>query len=311
LGKSPYKVNKPLACDDVEFDFDLTVKLNNQSVVPSTRLPTLLSAMSDDIAQIELSNKDVSATFEIVIQVARGDHIDGVEHAFGRMVADHFLTVGRIHRFIKDCSQFKSAIQYCDGICQYLYGVIAKERSSDSHLTFDEHHERLNAAFDALNEFDRKLSRLICALVAFNFNQFDIAVSLSKGRLNLISTAFNNALNGKSWPFDSPAITNYDSAYDSAYDNLLTDYVTHKILKFAENKPVELLKHDLPIVQTKSRNQLTEHDHKKITILVGEGLYATGNMAGAREKAKELIHDATAENWAMSMLARIDEGRKP
>ncbi len=72
------------------------------------------------------------------------------------------MTVSTIDGFIEDCRPFSTADLYYDGICHYLYGVLAKERSPDSSLPYEEYRDRFNRAADALRDYD-KISRAYCA----------------------------------------------------------------------------------------------------------------------------------------------------
>ena len=61
------------------------------------------------------------------------------------------------------------------GICDYLYGVLAKERSHDASLSHEKYANKFNEAVEQLAAYDRPLARIIRSLVEFHFNHFEEA----------------------------------------------------------------------------------------------------------------------------------------
>lgn len=104
---------------------------------------------------VVLANEGASATFELLIRIAKKEeHLAGVNYVH-KMAKSRTLTIRTIESFIADCEAYETASLYCDGLCHYLYGVLAKERSRDSALNFDEYSTRFSRAAGELQTYER------------------------------------------------------------------------------------------------------------------------------------------------------------
>lgn len=303
VGALPVTVLSSLRADDIVVEDAIRCKVNGRSVAPHT-LGELLSPMSREFVEVELANDGVSTRCQLDFRIADESHLAGVEGAFLRLARDRELTIDAISRFIQDCRAFDSAMPYCDGVCHYLYGVLAKEKSPDSGLRHDEYAERFLRASDGLSGFSRTLANSVCALVAFHFNQFDEAELLApEGALRHASGAFAGLLQGMPWHFEMA----FSPAPGSAVEDLLTDQDTLQVLGDASHGLVEL----------KGRaDELLEHLHRsgagydrlKRVLLTGEAMAAREDEASktvARRLAREMAAQSDTRAWAEAMLERL------
>ena len=201
LGATPVPLTRKLLPTDILIERATSVLVNGKSV-PVTKVPKLLSDITNDRVTLVLANETVTSTFELEINVADSRDIEGIEKAFLKMAQTRSLTLKSVEIFIDECKTFKSASLYCDGICHYLYGVLAKERASDSGLAFDQYPDRFSRAAHELQTYEQPLAQTIRALIAFNLNYYtDAANESPTERLNTVFTRFAESLKGHRWLF--------------------------------------------------------------------------------------------------------------
>lgn len=277
----------------------------NGSPVALSDLGPRLAAMTREFVKLQLENDGATALCVLDFRIADEAHLTGVEAAFLRLARDHVLNIEAVARFIKDCRECPSAMPYCDGICHYLYGVMAKERAPDSGLQHGQYVERYLRASEELSGFDRPLARSVRALVAFHFNQFEEAELLApEGALRHAAGAFSGLLDGLPWHFDSA----FSPAPGGAVEDLLTDQDTLQILADASHGLVDLKYRADELLTHLRRPASAGYDQMKRTLLAGEALAAredAASLAAARKLARELAaqHDTSA--WAEAMLERL------
>jgi hypothetical protein len=303
-GAMPQMLMTPLQPADVVVE-DATRCLLNGSPVPLATLGVRLAAMNREFVELQLENAGATTRCVLDFRIAEEAHMAGVESAFLRVARDHVLSVDALSRFIQDCREFPSAMPYCDGICHYLYGVMAKERSPDSGLKQGQYVERYLRASDELSGFDRPLARSVRALVAFHFNQFDDAELLApEGALRHAAGAFAGLLQGLPWHFDAA----FSPAPGSAVEDLLTDQDTLQILADASHGLVDLKDRADDLLLHLRRAAAGGFDQMKRTLLASEALAAREDAAShkaARKLARELASQHDTSAWAEAMLERL------
>lgn len=304
VGALPLKVLTPVQPGDVVVEDATRCVVNGRAVEPAT-LGDVLAPMTREFVELELGNGGASTRCVLDFRIADESHLVGAEAAFLRMARDRVLTIDAVARFIQDCRVFPSAMPYCDGICHYLYGVMAKERSPDSGLSQSQYAEKYSRASHELAGFERPLARSVRALISFHFNQFDEAELLApEGALRHAAGAFAGLLQGLPWHFDAA----FSPAPGSAVEDLLTDQDTLQVLGDASHGLVELKSRADDLVAHLRRAAPGGYDRMKRVLLAGEALAAREDEAShtaARRLARELApqHDTSA--WAEAMLNRL------
>lgn len=302
-GQVPLKVMTPLKPVDVVIEDAVICRVNGQ-VMETTSLGTHLAAMAKGFVDIELGNEGATSHCVLDFRIADEAHLLGVESAFLRMARDRVLTIDAVARFIQDCHDFASAIPYYDGICQYLYGVMAKEGAPDSGLRPDQYIEKFLQAAETLSGFDRPLACSVRALVAFNFNQFHDAELLApEGALRRASGAFAGLLQGLPWHFEKV----FTPVPGGAVEELLTDQDTLQVLADASYGLVHL-KARTDELQAHLRRSPSGYDRLKRALLAAEALAACDDAAShaqACKLAREWVGTADTSAWAQAMLERL------
>jgi hypothetical protein len=303
-GALPQLLMTPLQPADVVVEDATRCSLNGEAV----DLPTLgqrLASMTSEFVELQLENTGATTRCVLDFRIADKAHLAGVEAAFLRLARDGVLTLDALSRFIQDCREFPSAMPYCDGICHYLYGVMAKERAPDTGLQQAQYVERYLRAVDELSGFERPLARGVRALIAFHFNQFGQAELLSpEGELRYAAAAFARVLEGRPWHLDEA----YSRASGSAVEDLLTDQDTLQILHDACNDIVGLKDRADELLMHLRRAAAGGYDHMKRTLLACEAMAARADAASrteARRLARGLASQHDTSAWAEAMLERL------
>lgn len=302
LGATPLQVTRPLSPTDIQTD-RVTVATVNGELTPLLKLPQVLSDTTNDRVTVVLANEGASSTFEFLVRIAKEEDLVGVESAFLKMTRSRSLTIRSIEVFIADCKPFETASLYCDGLCHYLYGVLAKERAPDSALTFDDYPTRFSRAADELQTYERSLAQIVRALVAFNFNHFDDAHKQAPdGRLHNAAVLYSGLLEGFPWQHEFER----NETESNALVDLLTDHETLRILRWTELGAKELV-NCIDDLQGQLKRDIPGYDKFKIQMLVAEALALIGDAVGARRVAREFMSNQQTQAWAEALVARISQ----
>ena len=300
LGTTPLQVTRPLAPEDVQTDRVTKATINGDDT-PLANLPYILSNASNDRVTVVLSNEGANATFELLVRIANEEHLAGVEAAFLKMSKSRSLTIRSIEGFIANCKPFETASLYCDGLCHYLYGVLAKERAPDSALNFDEYPIRFTRAADELLSYERSLAQIVRALVAFNFNHFEDSHDRAPpGRLQHAAVLFSGLLEGWPWQHEFERT----DAESNGLVDLLTDHETLRILRWTELGAAELVK-CIDDLQGQLKRDIPGYDKFKIQMLLAEALAFSGDSVGARRIAREFMSNQRTQAWAEALVTRL------
>lgn len=302
LGTTPFRLSRTASPSDFVLERCADAFVNDQRVPPKD-VPARLASINRDKVRVELINEGARAVFELDISIAQEKDLKGVEACFLELAKKKELTGKTVESFIENCRPFTTAEAYYDSICQYLYGVMAKEKDASTSLPYEAYVDRFNQAASALQDYDRPLGRQVRALIAFHFNHFDDAADFAlPGRLQRASKQFSAALKLKSASWK--AIKRAEQHGDSLLEDLLTDFETLRILRWVEMPPKELAGEIENISALVKRDEL-EYDRLKLTILLAEAAAAAGDTALAKKTARSLINVPVAARWAERLSAGL------
>ena len=302
LSSAPLKIRKPIIPSDVILNGVTSCFLNAKKVEPQS-LGVIISKEKSKYFTIELINSDIKSSFKIDVDIASEEDLSGIETAFLRMARSENLSIHTISSFADECRNFESAKDYYDGICLYLFGVLAKEQHPDSALTRDKYIEYYNRAGNQLNGFNRVLASNIRALISFNFNQFSEAQQLAPpGRLNEAASAFCGALDGLPWHYS----TAFSAVSANATEDLLTDRDTLIVLQSA-SLGVNQIKENVQDLNILLKRVVGSFDRVKLEIILAEGYYAKKCKREARQIARKLRSIESTQAWAKNMLEKTEK----
>jgi hypothetical protein len=295
VGSVALRVTRPLRPADIEVEHASAACLNGKAV-SLDELGRQLAQLSTKVAVVRLIG-DIEVDFRIDIEIALDGDIAGVEQCFENAAHRGRLDRRAVEDVIAAARAFPTAIAYCDGICEYLYGVLAKERSPDSALPFEKYREKYNRAAEVLRDVDRPLAQLIQGLVAFHFNHFRFAVSCSPStRIAAASQLYIG------WLFKVSGVDAYAVGVDSrAVDRVLTDHDTEQVLRWVLSPSGYALSHAVDIEAAIDRD-IPEFDRVKLRVLLAEVYGKAGRIADAQRHARELRNNPSLGPWAESVL---------
>ncbi|MDE3021712.1 MAG: hypothetical protein KGI54_07605 [Pseudomonadota bacterium] len=300
LGATPFRVTRLAKPSEFVVERCTNASFNGKPTKPE-EIPKLLSKVNNDRVTVKLTNDGPPAVFELVFKIAEEQHIKGVEASFVRFTNRKELSVKALEGFIKECKAFNTADTYYSGICDYLYGVMSRERRPDSRIPYAQYPERFNQAADALMDYNRPLAHIVRSLVAFHFNHFENASIFSpSGRLHMAAIRFDTILKGGQWDKkNTPA-----KKLSNVPEDLLTDHETLRILRWIE-LPLSELATEAGNISALVKRDITEFDRLKLNILLTEAYTANGNFLKARNIARELITNPKTSGWAERSLIRL------
>lgn len=298
VGSAVVRVTRPLQPDQVQVLHSVEAALNGQPVA-QTELGSTIAALDSGTAFLALKGDGASAEFKLRFEIARPDDLAGVEACFETAAHRGRLDRRAIEDFIEAARRFPSAIAYCDGICEYLYGVLAKERSPDSSLPFDEYREKFNRAADALHDIDRPLAGIIESLITFHFNHFETAIARGRGtRVEHASTRF------RSWILGSTSGTNMAiKSNQASLDGMVTDVDTERLLRWVLMKP-DQLRLATPEIEAAVACDISEFDRVKLRLILAHAYIIDGRTRDAASHARELWNNPIFGTWAEAFLKR-------
>ncbi len=304
LGTTIFRVTRDVTAADFVIDLSTTASVNGKSVRVAD-VPKMLAKVKNDKVRIELANDGAHAVFEVAFRIAAVGDLESVEAAFLKLAKKSQLTIASVEGFIEDCRPFTTADGYYDGICHYLYGVLAKERSPDSALPYEEYRKRFNRAANELLDYDRPIARIIRALVAFHFNHFaDVVAAAPAGRLRFAAARFAALLDGADWDAVSPL----NAARRNATEDLLTDHETLRILRWATS-PLADLGAKAAEISALAKRDIPEFDRVKLRMLLAEASTAAGDKDTAKKAARALIGSPKTAAWAERVIAGLADER--
>ena len=178
VGGARFRVTAAVDPSDVQVHHATTAHVNG-SPVAIRRIGRFLASHSHGTVVLQLANSDAAANFELSVEIADPADVRGVDRSLIAMAGFRRLDHQAIEDFIARTRPFTSVAGYVDGICEYLFGVMAKEQSSESHLPLSAYKEKFNRAAYLLRDYQSPVADLVRAIVAFHFNQFETAARLA------------------------------------------------------------------------------------------------------------------------------------
>ncbi len=278
----------------------------NGERVDLTALGTVLAGQpNQSTTRVVLKGDGTDAEFTIVRDIAMEKDLCGVDTKFTELAHQHRLTSHSVQDFISACQPYKSAASYLEGLCEYLYGALARERIADTSLPYDAYVAKLNRAAEILSQYQRPFAATTCALIAFHFNQFESAAAFVPG--SRVAKAAHLMLGHVEPPGERyPQAAAHEKLIH--VERMLTDHDTESIM-LGLFEPDNVKHHDH--LRNLLRGHASSYDIPKIHMILAIHAQHSGNHSEARRHAGELRNNRAFETWAdgfISSLAPIDIG---
>ena len=301
IGTHPLRITSALKPKDVRIDGDRAWL--NGAEIPVAGVPAALVRVSSDVVRLALQKRGVDAMFELDFRLATTRDLEGVEAQFRRTASGRKLDTRVVEEFISASSSFRTAIGYCDGICTYLYGVLAKEHAPDSTLSHEAYAGRFSKAAEELAVYERALARTIGSLIEFHFNHFSDATRLATPASRVGGVAGRYA----AWLESAPSSVRPWPAVIESLDPLeeaVTDRDTEQILRCV-GQPLSAVATRRNDVEDLLRRDLVEFDKVKVHMLLTEMCLAIGDSPAARQHARTLRNVPTLERWSENIIKTL------
>lgn len=307
VGSAPLKISREILEGDFQVYSSDEVRVNGTKINVED-LYLVLSRVQNDKISLLLKNDRVEANYIIEFSIASNYDLDGVDRCFFDLARLGRLDLRSVDEFIQSSKKYKTAINYYDGICEYFYGVLAKERASESNLNYEQYREKYNQAIDKLSGFDTELSRSIYSLIHFHFNHFSEAMNQfgTVTRAGLVSSRYDRWISDG----DEFDILTLGTKPSCEIEKLLTDSETEQILQWGLLPPERVIERSEEII---SRNDFVDSpfDVVKMTVLLAESFFSLGLNQEAKRYCRELINSPTLGTWANRLMGKIfEEGGK-
>ncbi len=300
LGTNRERITQPLSVSDIHIDHCDYARLNG-SDIPISFLPDQLAKISSNVCRVVLSKDGVDAAFELDFHIASEDDLEAVEDQFTRLTRGRKLDTHTIQEFIDAASEFTTAVGYYDGICAYLYGVLAKEQTGGSNLPYTTYEGKFSKAAEELAVYNRPLAQTIGSLIEFHFNHFRDAARLSpESRVGRVSARYSD------W-IESPGRSGRYTTGANEIEGLVTDWETEQILYWA-SRPLDDTAGEATIIDKFLESASAEYDKAKLRILLGELHAQMRNMNPALMHAKALRNVPPFQGWAEALIKRLQGG---
>lgn len=302
IGNSPIRIVRPLRADEVEIAACDSGTLNGLPVDPLD-VPKRLAAVNNDRIQLVLTNDRVSAAFDIDVRIANEADLDVVDASFFALAERHNLDRRAIDGFLRNCSHCVTAASYRGGIAEYLYGVLAMERRGDTHIPYEKYPDRFNESAVRLADYSRPLARLIRSLIAFHFNHFREAASVSpSAAIRSASVWFEDVLTQRRIERNPPVGRASDDSAD-----LLADEETRFTLRLAGASVIRL-KGSQPEIEQRLHAGCSSFAKLRLNLLLLEACRARRDQRGTARAARSLLNFTESERLAESVLGNSQAG---
>lgn len=283
-------------------DADL-VEVNGRSATVEG-LPGILSAFRTGVVDVTLRNSQLVQEFQFEFAVSETDDLAGVDAALNRLMLSAELSLRTIDDFIMRSKNYPTAGQYLGGLTHYLYGVLAcEERAESSEVRETTAYEgKYDQAVEILKSFDRPPAEAICGIVAFHYNQFDLAMYRTRSqRVAEVSLRFQAMLEGVPWKQHSLLLSKRTSL-----DFLLSDSFTGDVLEWCA-MPLDGTAVATCAEFVQGLDAERTHDALKLRLLAAEHSLAAGDVPAAGLHAEHLRDSRTTEHWLADFRRRLQK----
>jgi hypothetical protein len=151
--------------------------------VSSSRVASLLTDELDCIVELELENKfdrsaePVRQLYHLSIRVPSKHALDDVDRAFVHHLGTDAPHMTQVAAFLNDPRCAGIVSEYADSLAAYVRGVLIKDQDRNTGVTLRaaEARDLYGHALGRLGSFRRLLPNVICGLIRFALNDFNLS----------------------------------------------------------------------------------------------------------------------------------------
>ncbi len=279
----------------------------NGERVPCEQVAPILVSKASEFVDVELYGGENRQHFHFEFSLAQESDLQGADEALERLIATGELSSQSIDDFLMRCKSLESAKDYYSALANYLYGVLIREESQDSNTVKqsngDSYEGKYDSAVAVLGRFDRAPAEAICGLVAFHYNQLELAMDKTKS-----SRVSESSLRLKSMLLVRPFRP--DSLMETLHpplDAALSDSVLEQVLNLS-SLPLCSSSSALILEALDSLPSPRPADAFKLHLMAAEIFVNIGESEQALNQAEYLRHNYISETWFESFTASITKG---
>lgn len=304
-GRSRLAVIAPTAASDWAIKNARSVRVNGITYTEKDARRILARSRSGVVSVVlvgDVSDQD----FEFAFNIADDTDLDGVDGGLQALIEGKSLTLNAIDEFIRRTDRFTTGRGYRDSLANYFYGVLARERSTESGLPSDSqtlgYRRRFDEAAAELGRYDRAPAEAISGLVAFHYNHFDLALRKTRSpRIAQLSIRFARLLDGES------SIERIAPARDvTSLDYILSDNETEQIIYWT-SIPLDGSARVEVAEMEKALSRLQPTDAMKLRVVLAEHYLAAGERRRGERHAAELRHTKELDKWVAQYRRRLGD----
>jgi hypothetical protein len=303
-GRSRLAISKETSASDWVFRNAKAISVNGRAFSAETAA-IYLSEQRVGVHDVTLVNGEARQDFQFVFALADEEDLHSVDMALQQLVDSGDLAHSSIDHFIMRGKHFMTAGSYLSGLANYLYGVLAREGSSESGLADRQGEQgyegRYNQAVTTLGDFDRRPAEAICGIVAFHYSQFPRAAARTRSpRVAAVSLRLSELLDS-----GMPS-TRRDLRSEShtSWDHVLSDSVIERVLSWSalplDGSAGETVEEFGSVIAAQR-----PHDAFKLRLVAAEHYFAVGDYPAALRHADLLRHGRSTERWYNNFRMRV------
>ncbi|HBN8952300.1 TPA: hypothetical protein ACQTZL_002108 [Pseudomonas aeruginosa] len=299
LGNSGTVINVPVQATDWLLGSCHSVSLNGQTMAPE-ELFQRLAECRQGFHVLELGNQDTTERLDLRFCIPELAELQRLEDIFNTLFLDNELSVDDVRRFAEACKSLKTANEYLEGVCQYLYGVLAKDQRGGTQLSHAHYKERFNRALEALRYVDRPLARTMRGIINFSFNSFVQVTSQADAPALAAAASLFAGWAGK-------PVKGCAGVPQEAQARLPVDHATDRLLSWMA-LPDKRQEGELDELQQVSASSIwTAEDRTKALVLWLEWGRTYRSTDELRRMARRLLNDSVFAGYAEQVLERINQ----
>lgn len=295
-GRSRLAVIAPTVAADWAIENAHTVRVNGRMCDEAEARKALASARTG-VVSVALDGDGSDQKFEFKFDIANVEDLDGVDRSLQALISSKALTFNAIDSFILATSRFATARSYRDSYANYFYGVLAREQSTEARaVEADADRTRYVRQFDEavaeLGRYERPPAEAISGLVAFHYNQFDLALRKTRSpRVAQVALRFARLLEGET------GTARIDLATDSAsLDYVLSDNETEQVIHWT-SIPLDGFSRPEIAEMEHALSRVEPTDGMKLRVILAEHHLAAGEPERADTHLGALRHSGDLEKW--------------
>lgn len=302
-GRSRLAVIAPTVETDWTIENAHTVHINGR-VCDAAEARRVLASAKSGVVSLVLDAGVSGQQFEFKFDIAEGDDLAGVDEGLYELVRGKSLSFNAIDGFIRATNRFVTARSYRDSFANYFYGVLTREQSSEARaVESDADRTRYVRQFDEavaeLGRYERPPAEAISGLVAFHYNQFDLALRKTRSpRIAQVALRFARLLNGET------GTATIELAQDGgSLDYVLSDNEIERVIHWT-SIPLDGATRPEISEMEQALSRVEPTDGMKLRMILAEHHLIAGEPDRAETHLRALRHSGDLEEWAESYQQR-------